>query len=124
MIEIGEGTATWVDGDVSVSVAYSHDELDRFGPRTAWAYTIRVGDWVHEGDDLRSPVTDVLDPAGQLASLVSFLSSDGERYRRLLGPAPEGEDGYLFPLWLAEWAYLNEDVLSMVSLELSEDGEG
>lgn len=124
MIETTTDTATWTDGDATLSVAYSHPETDQFGTRIAWAYTIQVGDWAHGGDDLYGPDTDEPDPTRQLAALVSFLSSDADKYRRLMGPAPEWEDGYLFPLWLAEWAYVNEDALSMVSLELSDDEDG
>ena len=121
MIHTTADTATWIEGDVSLSVAYSHPEADEFGTRDVWVYAIQIGDWVHGGRDLSGPATGARDPVAQLAALVSFLSSDGEKYRRLMGPAPEDEDGYLFPLWLAEWAYVNEDALSMVSLELSDD---
>lgn len=121
MIHTTADTATWTDGDVTISVAYSHLDTDQFGTRTMWAYTIRAEDWAHAGRDLSGPYIGELDPVRQLAALISFLVSDAEKYQRLMGPAPEDEDGYLFPLWLAEWAYVNDDTLSMASLELSDE---
>lgn len=121
MITTTANTATWTDGDVSIAVAYSHPETDEFGTRDAWTYTIQVDNWaVHGEHDLHSPTTGERNPSAQLAALLDFLSSDAEKYQRLMGPAPEDEDGYLFPLWLTEWAYLNEDELSMLRLELAE----
>lgn len=54
-----------------------------------------------------------------LGAFVSFLSADAESYR-YHGMGDEPQDGWLFGQDGAEWAYLHDDELSMLGLELEE----
>lgn len=54
-----------------------------------------------------------------LGAMVSFLSADAESYRYTMGNE-EPDDGWLFGRDGAEWAYLHDAELSMLSLDLEE----
>ena len=90
------------------------------GPVDAWAegdYGRRHA-WQYVGDDIRSGCNaepNVTDAAG---TLFSFLGAAAEAYRySMAGGASENDD--LFPEHVMEWAYMNDDAISMVGYELS-----
>lgn len=56
-----------------------------------------------------------------LASCLSFLSACGEGYCYQLTTGRKSENADLFPPHIAEWAYRNNDELSMLSFELEEN---
>ena len=84
------------------------------GRRHAWQY---VGDDIRSGCDAEPNVTEAT------GTLFSFLYAAADAYRYgMSGGTSENDD--LFPEHVMEWAYMNDDAISMVSLELSETTEG
>ena len=82
--------------------------------RHSWQY---VGDDIRSGCDAEPNVTEAAE------TLFSFLYAAAEAYRYgMSGGTSENDD--LFPEHVMEWAYMNDDAISMVSLELSETMEG
>jgi hypothetical protein len=80
------------------------------GRRHSWQY---VGDDIRSGCNAEPNVTDAAE------TLFSFLGAAAEAYRySMAGGASENDD--LFPGHVMEWAYMNDDVISMVGYELSE----
>ena len=83
------------------------------GRRHSWQY---VGDDIHSGCNAEPNVTDAAE------TLFSFLGAAAEAYRYgMAGGTSENDD--LFPEHVMEWAYMNDDVISMVGYELSETTE-
>ena len=115
---------TFTDGSI-VSVwwlgaeyqPYDRAERQRYGysiiDDTARMY---VGDDIHSGCNAEPNVTDAAE------TLFSFLGAAAEAYRYgMAGGTSENDD--LFPEHVMEWAYMNDDVISMVGYELSETTE-
>jgi hypothetical protein len=71
-----------------------------------------------EGSDLRSGVGDPVDHVRMIATLMSFLTADGESYAHAMRSVSTPPDGYLFGEAVAEWAYTVSDELTAVRLEL------
>ncbi len=76
----------------------------------------RLGVSAHEDDQHQARTA--------LAVFVSFLTADGEKYARVMGPITDKhEDGYIFGEKVAEWAYQNLSELEYVSAEMEYPGE-
>lgn len=87
--------------------------------RMAYGYGIfRDGSLLAAGEDIRSGVGGIGHAVHGFTALIDFLSADAEKYARLMGPVPAGDDGYLFGETVAEWAYGNSDELTMLALDL------
>ena len=52
-----------------------------------------------------------------MEAMMSFLGAAAESYRYA---GMEGENSNLFPEWITEWAYLNENEIASLGLELAE----
>ena len=93
---------------------YAINNYDAEPNGNRWQY---VGDDIHSGCDAEPNVTEAT------GTLFSFLHAAAESYRYgMSGGTSENDD--LFPEHVMEWAYMNDDAISMVSLELSETMEG
>ena len=91
--------------------------------RVEWRYVIEDGDRtvLDEGTDLRSGAGEPVDPRKALATLVGFLGAAAEAYRvDMQGQASENAEQ--FPPGVAEWAYLHDDELASLGLDLDEPG--
>ena len=93
---------------------------DVHGWRRAYGYVVRdaQGNVVARGKDLHGPSgrwTNAETPssAEMLRAFGSFLGADAERYQCRMEGTP-----------LQEWAYMNEDEISMIELELEGQGGG
>jgi hypothetical protein len=91
--------------------------------RHVYRYEIQdaQGSTLARGTDLRSGVGDPVDHARMLATLLSFLTADGESYAHAMSSGRTPTDGYLFPEAVAEWAYTVSDELTAARLELEPD---
>lgn len=70
-----------------------------------------------EGYDLYSGVSSPVDPRQALSTLVSFLTAAGEAYRaNVSDPGKVSETADLFPPWVAEVAYINDNELAELTL--------
>ena len=113
--------------DGSISMDYSDNFDDRGAP--GFRYHFDLAGESFEGDDLYAPAfegeTEELVLRKAFAALLAFLLTDVERYRRHMGPTPEGEDPYAFPYafppTVVEWAYQHDDDLSTALAVLDED---
>lgn len=93
--------------------------------RVVWRYVIEDGDHVvlDEGADLRSGVGDGVDARKGMANLVGFLGAAAEAYRvEMNGQA--SENAGLFPPDVSEWAYMHDDELASLGLDLEEPDVG
>lgn len=73
-----------------------------------------------QGSDLRSGVGDPVDHVRMLATLLSFLTADGESYAHAMRSGNMPPDGYLFGETVAEWAYRVSDELTAARMELDD----
>lgn len=76
----------------------------------------------HTGDDLKSGVGGGSLVQG-MASLLSFLGAAAESYRYCRmdwDKIGEDDNASLFPREVTEWAYQNDDEISMLQLEIEE----
>jgi hypothetical protein len=105
-------------GDGFVSIEYSPRQPSN--GRTRYRYFIDVGKRTHKASDLQSGVGGGTLQEG-FRSLMSFLSAAGESYGYEMRTGRKSENTELFPKWLNEWAYENEDELSMLAVELEEN---
>jgi hypothetical protein len=89
--------------------------------QVVWRYVIEDGDRrvLDEGADLRSGAGDPVDPRKAMATLVAFLGAAADEYRVALR-SDGGENAGVFPPNVAEWAYVHEDELASLSLELDD----
>jgi hypothetical protein len=89
--------------------------------RVVWRYIVEDGDRrvLDEGADLRSGAGDPVDPRKAMATLVGFLGAAADQYR-VASRSEGGEDARVFPPNVAEWAYMHEDELASLALELGE----
>jgi hypothetical protein len=89
--------------------------------RVVWRYVIE--DATHRelvrGEDLRSGSGDEVDPAKAMETLVSFLAAAAEAYRASMS-GRASEHAELFPEPVMEWAYVHDDDLASVAVELEE----
>lgn len=112
---------TRVVGTLRLSAWHLSDVADETGGfRRQYGYLVEFTDSgaVHEGDDLRSGVGAPVDAEAAVRTLASFLSAAGESYRYVLEhPDSEPENLDLFPLWVAEAAFLNADELATFDLD-------
>ncbi len=91
--------------------------------RMQYKYCIDTPKFEHEGNDLRSGVGSGGIQEG-MNDLLCFLLSDAEHYE-YLQRMPEydtDEDDYRFPANVAQWAFENQDELSMLQSEIEEEG--
>lgn len=107
-----------IDVDGSTVHIYP-DHVDDEG-RTFWRWVIvdDEGAQLEEGADLGTPVGRETDAREAMATLLDFLYAAAERYRRN-GYAPETVEP-LFNAEVQEWAYMNEDTLSILAIVLQE----
>lgn len=121
---------TRVAGTLRLSAWHIADVADETGGfHRRYGYVVESTDSgaTHEGDDLGSRVGAPVDAKAAVRTLASFLSAAGESYRYVLEhPDSEPENLDLFPLWVAEAAYLNADELAAFDLddEGPDDGVG
>jgi hypothetical protein len=104
-------------GKGTVSIEYSPRQPHT--GRTRYRYFVDVGKRSYKASDLQSGVGGGNLQEG-LRSLMSFLSAAGEGYGYEMRTGRKSDNTELFPKWLSEWAYENEDELSMLSIELEE----
>ena len=114
--------ATLPDGS-ELRVRYVRDEYDgfSFGTRRVFAWSVIDGSDVllSSAEDLRSGCSAEIDARAMLGTLCSFLLAAAEAYRSwLLGRSSDNSD--LFALPVMEWAYQNEDEISMLEFDIDE----
>jgi hypothetical protein len=106
-----------------VRVADSYISIEEAGStsdgHTRYRYYIDTPTFEHSGSDLKSGVGNGTLQIG-LASLLSFLCACAEGYNSALRTRRQNDNGDLFPLQVAEWAYQNSDELAMLGCELDE----
>lgn len=105
-----------VDG-VEVSIEYSKEPGE--SRRVRYRYYIDDGPREYQADDLQSGAGGGNLQAG-LENLLAFLGAAGEAYNYKMRTGEESDNGDLFPDWVSEWAYQNDDELSMIGIELRE----
>lgn len=117
--------ASAVAGSLRLNVWYDGDSFGAGGMRHRYRYEIT--DWDGLADksfretDLESGVGDQVDARRALTSLVSFLSAAADAYRSAMShPAGRPEALEMFPTWVSESAYMNDDELAVLSLDLAE----
>jgi hypothetical protein len=90
--------------------------------RHVYRYEIKDthGHGLCQGSDLRSGVGDPVDHVRMLASLLSFLTVDGESYDHAMRAGSTPPDGYLFGETVAAWAYTVSDELTAARLEIDD----
>ncbi|WP_157574976.1 hypothetical protein [Jiangella muralis] len=119
---------TRVAGTLRLSTRHIADVADETGGfRRRYGYLVESTDSgaTYEGDDLRSGVGAPVDAKAAVRMLASFLSAAGESYRHVLEhPESEPENLDLFPLWVAEAAYLNADELAIFDLDDEDPDDG
>ena len=118
---------TFTDGSI-VSVWWLGAEYqpDDRAERQRYGYSIigpaeHVGrhGWQYVGDDIYSGCYAEPNATDAAETLFSFLHAAAETYRYgMAGGTSENDD--LFPEHVTEWAYMNDDAISMVEYELSE----
>lgn len=114
MIVDTKHTAAYTADDGTFALNVHRTGADAEG-KPQWSYTVHTdGALLTSGSDLHGWA----DARAMLASLARFLESDGERYRRFMGPTPADIDPYSFSEAVAEWAYGVSDELSMAAEEL------
>jgi len=80
--------------------------------------TARTAAWQYIGNDISSGVGAGVDTADMLRSLASFLGAAAEGYRyEMSAGAGASENASLFPAHVTEWAYQNDDEISMLSID-------
>jgi hypothetical protein len=104
-------------GNGTLSIEYSPRQPP--SGRTRYRYFIDVGKRTHKASDLQSGVGGGTLQEG-LRSLLSFLGAAAESYGYEMRTGRKGENSDIFPKWVSEWAYENDDDLSMLALELEE----
>lgn len=120
---VGDGISAMVYADDNGAFTLNVHTLGT-GPdgRRVYDYAVfRDGALLTSGEDLYSGVGDAPNARRALGTLISFLSADADRYRRLMGPVPDGCEDYSFSTQVAEWAYMNSDELAMIGCELGDD---
>jgi hypothetical protein len=93
--------------------------------RVVWRYVIEDGDHtvLDEAADIRSGSGDPVDPRKAMATLVGFIGAAADAYRvGMRGQASENAD--LFPPDVMEWAYMHDDELASLGLDLEEPEVG
>lgn len=107
-------------GDALVSIERDEETRDN---RDRFRYYIDLADdSEHSDSDLRSGVGGcTLTEA--FRSLLSFLSAAAESFNYQERTGRKGEHVDLFPLAVVEWASMNSDALSMLSIELEESAD-
>lgn len=77
-----------------------------------------------EAYDLYSGVSSPVDPRQALSTLVSFLTAAGEAYwANVRDPGRVSETADLFPPWVAEVAYINDNELAELAVDLEKGAE-
>lgn len=112
--------ATVTAGTLRIDVWYREDRKDDDGgTRRGYGYHIADNDPVHkphEGTDLESGVGADIDVHGALQTLINFISAAGDAYRYAIAhPGTSPENLNLFPIWVAEAAYMNDAELSVLA---------
>jgi len=102
-------------GDGWVGVEPAEGMVDHYG-KPAWRYQILAEGIEHEGNDLHGWG----DAREMCASLLCFLGAAAEAYRAGMG-GRESDNADLFPAPIMEWAYQNEDELSLLACELEDE---
>ena len=87
--------------------------------RAIYRYYIDTPDFEFVAADIESGVGGGKLQDG-LASLLSFLGAAASDYKHYMMEGGHVPDGESFPRHVCEWAYMNEDELSMLQLELDE----
>ncbi len=108
------------DGYISVAPV----TIDGAG-RVTWKYHIDTPDGcIGSGQEIRSGACAVPDDSvlsellpRMAETLLSFLGADADTYAAHMGMS-EPTDGYSFGARVAEWAYLNSDEITCLSMEL------
>ena len=113
-------------GDVTISIEYSDREGDNGHIRFRYYLDSADGENEYTSDDLQSGCGGGNLQEG-LESLLAFLGHAGEAYRYDMATEKdtdwEPSDGtYLFPAWVNEWAYQNDDEIGILRCEM-ENGE-
>lgn len=106
-------------GSLLVSLRFDRELRSRGGERRQ-RYAYRIEDLenpnfgIHTSSDLVSAAEADVDLVEALRTLTSFLAAAGEAYAYTLrSPGSEPENLRLFPLWVAESAYLNSDEMAI-----------
>ncbi|MFC7620677.1 hypothetical protein [Microlunatus sp. GCM10028923] len=106
-------------GSLLVSLRYDGEFRSRSGERRQ-RYAYRIEDLenpdfgIHISSDLMSAAHADVDLVDALRTLTSFLAAAGEAYSYTLRlPGSEPDNLHLFPLWVAESAYLNADEMAI-----------
>lgn len=117
--------ATVSVNSLRIDVWYAEDRRDEDGGvRRAYGYRIADNDPVHkpvEATDLESGVGSDIDVHQALSTLISFLTAAADGYRyAMANPGADPESLRLFPMWVGEAAYMNEDELAILTLDSSD----
>lgn len=98
---------SWISVDVGKPGQYG---------RCGAAYYIDTPEWEYSNDD----ISGLGGPVDFLENLLCFLSAAAEAYRYTMG-GRDSDNSDLFPPHIMEWAYLNDDELSMAQLDLTQE---
>ena len=105
------------DGSV-ISIRYSKHRGDE--GRVRYEYLIDLPDGrCHEGNDLQSGVGGGTLREG-MVSLLSFLGASAEAYKAVTFRGRSSDNEGLFPDFIEEWAYQNDDELAMLRCMVEE----
>lgn len=118
---VNENYAAVIVGDGQVSVMRSGG-IDEEG-RTTYTYLIRHAQGHHTGADLHTGAGIDHGPAAMLGSLLSFLGAAAESYAHQMRTKEPGENSAMFPAEVNAWAYMWGDELSMLQLEIEQEGQ-
>lgn len=113
------------------AVAYAFDDGDTINVRVlgrtesgrvTYGYSVWTnGAMLTAGNDVHSGVGDAADAAKGLDALVSFLGADAEKYMSVMDA--DGDKDWIFNGRVAEWAYMHDDELSLLRLDLEDERE-
>lgn len=117
--------ATTTVSSLRIDVWYAEDRRDEDGgTRRAYGYRIADSHPVHkpvEAIDLESGVGSDIDVHQALSTLINFLTAAADGYRyAMANPGADPESLRLFPIWVGEAAYMNEDELAILTLDASD----
>lgn len=97
------------------SIGQDYSPEDR-AYRQRYACSIVTADWRYDGNDIRSGCGADVDENDAAETLFAFLSAAAEAYRyEMNGGTSENID--LFPAHVTEWAYQNEDEISLLAVQ-------
>lgn len=116
--------AITIEGDTGGIINLECTGLDHDG-RQGYNWLVETHDHIviEEGSDLRSGVGDEPDYTSMMATLLNFLGNGAEIYRHQMSDPGYLQDGDPDPFTpaLMEWAYMNDDALSIIRELLDPD---